>query len=78
MTDAASEYRARIGDGQRRWQHSLLTPPPVDAKLRAELNKAAMTMRPCAQQCGTCSTCVRASWLDRRGGDHPGGPVEWD
>jgi hypothetical protein len=75
---SAAEFRARIRGGQARWQASLLTPPGIDVELQLTLHKAAALAQPCMRRCGSCSVCIRASWVARHGGDHPGGPVEWE
>ncbi len=44
----------------------------------AELDATAAAGEPCAPKCGTCSRCIRAAAVTRRGGDYDGGPTPWE
>jgi hypothetical protein len=69
--------RARQLGGVYRWEQTLLTPPGVDVTFRLQLDQVAFS-GPCLIHCGECSRCIRAAWIERHGGDHFGGPVEWE
>jgi len=74
LDEAARRLRAAQHDLSRAADWRALAADPSHAGL-ARLRQPSD--EPCGGRCGTCSRCIRATWVRRTGGDLPGAsPVD--